>query len=252
MRILKAVDRALVWVGSRAPGLALMFGAGWAVWTFWIKEFWIPARPAPLVNIEAHISAESPRNALLPVRCEISIENPSDKEARMFLAWFMVAGATMERVSLKDPGYVGLLRYALPSGDLIQRSARNREQKVLAVKALSIRALNPHEKRTNTFVTFVPADSFDVLRLHVWAVTQREDRGLVPKLTLTGGGWVEMRPGIQTGTDAQGRPVVIDVPETSPAISRSGFVYSETRTETSPPWTEQTARRRSAERAMPQ
>ena len=85
------------------------------------------------------------------------------------------------------------------------------------------------------FVTYVPTDSFGVLRLHAWVITQSRKSGFAPLLELHGGGWLGMSAADTSEKDKIGLTKWRVVPEQDRRLVRAGFVTSQVHAECSVP-----------------
>jgi hypothetical protein len=173
--------------------LALIIGAPWAVYQFWYKEIWLPSTKAAFATVNASVSCEDRGTLLLPVTGRIEVVNDGQRDANVFAAYYMIEGVRFAPGALRDPDYVASVRRSLADSlDITQRYAvMQHRQPVASGKILNaIGILVPGQHASANIVTFVPRDSFDVVRIYAFVITQPQYSQTAPAWEVYAGGYV--------------------------------------------------------------
>jgi len=219
LRFLAAVPRALLafartflgalssrflrlarWWRDWAPSIAILAAGVWAYFQFIYKEIQLPLSKPAYVNVTLAMEPAGPHPIpLQPIRCSITLSNPAETEIYLLCAYYAVEGDIYRQDTLlSNPQFAERVSQHIGHpGQVhpIHRSAVEVTRQFLCGgrHPSELRPLSGGETAVYAFVTYVPRDSFDLLRLTVHAIASRKNAGLVPNWQVAKNGQIAVK-----------------------------------------------------------
>lgn len=192
----RRLDNFMGWLGRNAAAIAIIVGGPWAVYQFWYKDVFLPSQKPVFAVVNTSIDCQSGNDALAAVTCRIDVGNPGSREANVFAAYYIVEAERVVPTSLRDPEYRDVTRKALTDTlDIAHRYVNpRRRQPICSGRILNaLGTLVPGQNAVADIVTFVPRDTFDLVRIYAIVVTQPRYSSIAPMWEIVGGGFVRFK-----------------------------------------------------------
>jgi hypothetical protein len=185
------------WLQTYWVILAGITGGIWAGGTFFYNNVVLPAQRPPYLS--ATISTQEldkPVRGLLPVLTKITLSNDSKRDLLLFAAWFAIEGVKIEPQSLPDTAYSARVRRDLADLNGVPRAYSEGALVLRSGKLWEARKLGDGEKMATEFITYVPSDSFHLLRTNVRTIVAKEIGRMTPDWVLLPSGLLRVRPAL--------------------------------------------------------
>ena len=156
----------------------LVFGVGWGVFTFILKDIWAPARRPGALDILSSLDEVGRAKADRLIRVRIIAANSSDRRIYVPALWYTVWGEGIARADAA--AFLKALRSA-PALSMTARHSKIVAAVVVASGRIAIENgtwYEPHDKTTNEAVFTIPAQGYDVLELQIKYIVTRDTVGL--------------------------------------------------------------------------
>jgi hypothetical protein len=150
--------------------LAIVVAATWAIWKFIYQDRILPEKLPPHLVMTSEMEIIGVENSMTAVRVKVDIHNSSKRKIAVLSSWYHIAGSRIDSYELENTEFSAALKRNMNDRNIIKRTPRyfyDIDFMIIEAGKLLDESwwFEADEKFTKSFIVFVPANKYDLIKL---------------------------------------------------------------------------------------